>query len=173
MSLAVASDWAHAHATASLAMGEAHTSETPFPGHSWISVLVYATWASLNHLPSNVRVRVGSARAWSSHQSNSARARTRTRSHEQACAHLWLPQIPCTPRRTRRIARERAGPGSLRTSSTAIPHDLEKNKWTCVVRDGIKIGQGVLAGMRGSVSAGSGARLQVTLTITTLTASSA
>ena len=42
-------------------MGEAHTSETPFPGHSWISVLVYATWASLNHLPSNVRVLVGSA----------------------------------------------------------------------------------------------------------------
>ena len=32
-----------------------------------------------------------------------------------------------------------------------------------MVRDGIKIGQGVLAGMRGSVSAVSGARLQVQL----------
>ena len=45
----------HAHATASLATDEAHASETPFSGHSWISVLVYTTWASLNHLPGNVR----------------------------------------------------------------------------------------------------------------------
>jgi hypothetical protein len=44
-----------------LATGEACAPETPFFGHFWISVLVYATWASSNHLPNHVRVGVGDA----------------------------------------------------------------------------------------------------------------
>ena len=83
----------HAHATASLATDEAHASETPFSGHSWNSVLLYATWASLNHLPSNVRVLVGSAYdRVRGRPSTKAAAHAHTRSHEQALAHLWLPQ---------------------------------------------------------------------------------
>ena len=44
-----------------LATGEACAPETPFFGHFWISVLVYATWAFSNHLPKHVRVGVGDA----------------------------------------------------------------------------------------------------------------
>ena len=51
----------------------------------------------------------------------------------------------------------KARPGSLETSSTALPCDLEQKKWTWV-RDGIGW-QGMQAGMRGKVFAKFGARL--------------
>ena len=67
-----------------------------------------------------------------------------------------------------------ARPGPLETSSTAVPCDLSKNGGRLdVVRDGIRAGLGVLTGMRGSARAGSKARLQLTLTTSTLTRSAA
>ena len=111
----------HAHATASLATDEAHASETPFSGHSWNSVLLYATWASLNHLPSNVRVLVGSAYdRVRGRPSTKAAAHAHTRSHEQALAHLWLPQNILHAEEDAPNSTE-ARRGSLRTRSTAIP----------------------------------------------------
>ena len=93
---------------------------------------------------------------------------TRTRSHVQTWAHLWLPQRLCA--KADEADGTKARPGSLETSSTTLPCDLEQKKWTWV-RDGI--GMGMQAGMRGKVSAKFGARLQLTLATITLTSSAA
>ena len=118
----------HAHATASLATDEAHASETPFSGHSWISVLVYTTWASLNHLPGSVRVLVGSAydrvRGRPSPAAAHAHAIARASMSVSVAAANTLHAEEDAPNSTE------ARPGSLRTSSTALPCDLEQKKWT-------------------------------------------
>ena len=126
------SDWARARTRMQEmqppATDEAHASETPFSGHSWISVLVYATWASLNHLPSNVRVLVGSAYDRVHGRPSPAAAHPHAIARASMSVHVAAANTLHAEEDAPNITEAR--PGSLRTSSTAVPCDLEQKKWT-------------------------------------------
>ena len=94
-------------------------------------------------------------------------ARDRTSKHGRTCG--CRKDLACRGRRaeyhgsTARHAEDELDRDSVRPGSEKVD----------AVRDGIRAGLGMLAGMRGSARAGFGARLQLTLTTSTLTRSAA